>query len=627
MAKIKLRAALLAALALAAGAASAHAQADPQVTAILKYTPVQPGIAISTPAADEVAGCKSKVITVGKGSGYLLTDAKGQKLRLFLDTNGDKKIDVYSYFKDDVEVYREIEITGNDKPDMFRWLGPAGMKWGHDLNEDGKIDSWRMISAEEAAEEAFHALVKGDVDRFKALLISDEDMKFLKLPAAEVDRLAKRQKAALEKFNATRGKLPAGAQFERLESAVASCTAADGTLEKDLIKFNSRMILFNYEKGGEKGGDRKHDWLDTGEMIQVGYAWRLTDAPAPHTGNDTDTKVEVAGKDLQTLYDALAVADKALAAAMTAGKTEAIAKANMDRVAVLQKINVIEPKADVRESWTKQICDNLSTAYQSGHDAAITDLAALRADFAKKEPAGNMTAYASYREMWGKYARAISGKLDQIGMQKVQDEWLANLSNFVKAFPKADDTPDALHQLAMGAEYAEKDEEAKRWYKELYTTFAASHLAEKAKGAERRLGLIGQAPELKAQTMDGKAFNIVNTKGKVVVMYYWSANVSVCKRDFDILASVLNRYADKGLEIVTINLDEERKEAADFLAASALKATHVGDHGKNGGMGGPLGTYYGINSLPTIFLIGRDGRVVNRTVQAPDLEAALKKAL
>jgi hypothetical protein len=36
---------------------------------------------------------------------------------------------------------------------------------------------------------------------------------------------------------------------------------------------------------------------------------------------------------------------------------------------------------------------------------------------------------------------------------------------------------------------------------------------------------------------------------------------------------------------------------------------------------------YGINTLPTVFIVGRDGRVQNRTVQVTDLEEALKKAL
>ena len=45
------------------------------------------------------------------------------------------------------------------------------------------------------------------------------------------------------------------------------------------------------------------------------------------------------------------------------------------------------------------------------------------------------------------------------------------------------------------------------------------------------------------------------------------------------------------------------------------------------GQNGRLGVQFGINGLPTMFLIGRDGRVLNRTLQIGDLDEALRKAL
>ena len=74
-----------------------------------------------------------------------------------------QSFDTWSYYKDGVEVFRELDTNFNRKKDQYRWLNSAGMKWGVSTQEDGKIDSWKWISAEEAAQEVFAALAKGDL--------------------------------------------------------------------------------------------------------------------------------------------------------------------------------------------------------------------------------------------------------------------------------------------------------------------------------------------------------------------------------------------------------------------------------------------------------------------------------
>ena len=74
------------------------------------------------------------------------------------DTNGDNLVDQWSYFRDGIEVYRDIDANFNGKADQYRWLGTAGTRWGLDKNEDGKIDTWKNISAEEVTAELVAAM-------------------------------------------------------------------------------------------------------------------------------------------------------------------------------------------------------------------------------------------------------------------------------------------------------------------------------------------------------------------------------------------------------------------------------------------------------------------------------------
>src|SRR5262249_39421055 len=164
-----------------------------------------------------------------QGGGWLLRDAKGQPLRRFVNTRytgtpDDKsKMDIWSYYQNGVEVYREWATKNGDPPDQVRRMNAGGMKWGVDENKDGKIDGWKMISAEEASQELLMAVATRDPARFQALLVSDTEMKMAELPAAEANRLRQARAGASAKFQAAITKVgaldPKAAQSLHLETA------------------------------------------------------------------------------------------------------------------------------------------------------------------------------------------------------------------------------------------------------------------------------------------------------------------------------------------------------------------------------------------------------------------------
>src|SRR5206468_660429 len=110
-----------------------------------------------------------------------------------------------------VEVYRETDNKHQNKPEAgftYRWFNAGGMKWGIDVNGDGKIDYWKLISAEEVSQEVFRALATNDGNRLKALFLSEAELRALKLPAAEAERIRRQMQQAPAKFQETVRKLP-----------------------------------------------------------------------------------------------------------------------------------------------------------------------------------------------------------------------------------------------------------------------------------------------------------------------------------------------------------------------------------------------------------------------------------
>jgi peroxiredoxin len=498
------------------------------------------------------------------------------------------------------------------------------MKWGVDVNGDGKIDGWRMISAEEVAQEVFLATATRDYSRLRLLFITEAELRALKLPAAKVEKIQKQLAGAAKKFEDTYTKLPAltkDANFVRVESAVPQCAPAETTgAEQDLIKFSDRVVLY-------EGADKKHEWLHTGGMIQVGMTWRLLDAPSAEEPTTTvDPKLAAAddGVDPEMVRQ-LTELDKQSIPPITNEPNPTAAAFYTKRVDLVEKIAA---KAKNKEPWIRQQADNLSTLAQCGSSADETKaqqrLARLITEVSTMK-GSPLIPYVTFREMWARYAKKITTPSNDLA--KYQEEWLGLLTKFVQEHGKAEDAPDALMQLAMGREFG-KEDEAKRWYQQLVSNFPEHPLTVKARGCIRRLELVGRPLELAAPNLNGQPYNITSARGKVVVVYYWSKDTESCIGDFARLKQLHAKYAAKGMEVVGVSLDDKIEDARQFVQSNPLPVPHLFQADPQApGLSGPLAIQYGIMTMPNLFLVGKDGNVISRNLQMNDLEDAIKKAL
>jgi peroxiredoxin len=322
---------------------------------------------------------------------------------------------------------------------------------------------------------------------------------------------------------------------------------------------------------------------------------------------------------------ALSDLDKALPQAQPAPNA-AVKEFNQKRAVLVAQI-LAKSDAKDKETWIKQLSDNYSTWAQNSPDTdktAFNLLTQLKDQVVKNGPGSNLAGYVTFREMWAEFAVKLT-KTE--GLEKTQEQWMGKLQGFVEAYPKAEDTPDALMQLAMGHEYGGKDKEdvAKRYYQQLFTNFPDHPAAPKARGALHRLTMEGQAFELAGPKLDGGTFNIAQLKGKVVIVYYWSSDSTSCAADFARLKQLQSTYSAKGVEVVGVSLDDRAAQAQQYLKTNNVAGTHLFQASENGGMNSPLATQYGIMGLPHVILVGRDGRVLSRSIQITELDETLKK--
>lgn len=628
MAKRGIRTKVVAGL-LALGGASA-ADAAPTVAQMLapQFQPKQANVQVTTPDAAGQAGCQVELVkgtqnAQGKTpSGWLLRDASRRPVRCFLDSDGDDKIDLWCFYFNGDECYREIDSNFNTKVDAYRWLGPNGSRWGTDLDEDGKIDAWKAISPEEVSQEVLLATITRDFKRLQALMLTQAELESLDLPEAETARIKGLLDQAGVKFQKTTSQLinlTDETRWVHLETEAPECLPADSLGSRaDLVRYKHGSILYEI--------DGTHDWLQTGEMIQVGRSWRIIDAPIPgsrfeQVAGDVPGGVIAVSEEIRPLLDELQQVDST---SPTNGDPAAVTRYNLQRAAVLTKI-IAASKPEGRGSWIKQLADSLNSAAQNGRDeSAYQNLVQLRDQMARQGSDPTLVAYITFREMSADYSRRIQGLSKPEEMAEVQEHWLGRLKQFVQEFPTADDAPEALMQLGMGSEFAGKETEAKNWYAQILKEHSRHTLATKAAGAIRRLELEGKQIELVGPKLGSlEQFDIASLKGKAVIVYYWASWNQQTASDFTKLTAVLQQYGSKGVEVVTVNLDNGDAEAINFLQQNPLRATHL--HQAPGGLDSPLAAQYGVLVLPNLFVVDQDGKVVNRNGQIVTIEDDVKK--
>ena len=131
-----------------------------------------------------------------------------------------------------------------------------------------------------------------------------------------------------------------------------------------------------------------------------------------------------------------------------------------------------------------------------------------------------------------------------------------------------------------------------------------------------------QAPDLTLNDLEGQPVHLAGIDGTVQLVDFWATWCAPCREEMPMLKELNALYKDQGLRILTIS-DEDPEVVRQFVGAHDIPFITLVENGD-------AAAKFGVLSLPTAFLIDREGKIAE-TFYGPkprrELEGRIRELL
>ncbi len=198
-----------------------------------------------------------------------------------------------------------------------------------------------------------------------------------------------------------------------------------------------------------------------------------------------------------------------------------------------------------------------------------------------------------------------------------RDALLQTVRRFDATYPADRRTPNLLTELAtlFDAQPATK----KTLLEEAATRTTDETVRKRINDDLKRIAFLGRPLDLRLQPWDGGApISLASCRGRVVVLLFWASWSMPSLHALARLEEDASQFEGQPVDFFTVSLDEDRAALASTIKVANLRWPV---HCDGRGWQGELVRSLGINALPTIWVLDRQGKLLtlNARDQTPDV--------
>ena len=132
------------------------------------------------------------------------------------------------------------------------------------------------------------------------------------------------------------------------------------------------------------------------------------------------------------------------------------------------------------------------------------------------------------------------------------------------------------------------------------------------------------APDFTAKNPEGKSISLKQSLGKVTIVDFWASWCKPCRVENPNVVALYAKFHAKGLNILSVSLDKEASAWKDAIAKDNLTWNHVSNLKE---FEDPIALQYGINAIPTIFVLDAKGVIIAKDIRGEELNAKIASLL